>query len=161
ARLLAALAHNMYWFLVLRTDLHAARGDLQLVKGLRIGAAPGPDAGLKRLLVEAGLDLARDQIEIGPIPGTSAPGVSFVVPAQNALGEDPSLATLVGQRLFPPTEAELIAELIRRDLPYYDPRISEDMVANLNRFAVDIGLLTGTVAYDHVVATQFSEQWTL
>ena len=30
-------------------------------------------------------------------------------------------ATEVGRKLFPPSEAELIAELIRRDLPYYDP----------------------------------------
>src|SRR5437773_1049578 len=90
ARLLAALAHHMYWFLVLRADLHVARGDLQAVKGLRIGAAPGPDAGLKRLLVEAGLDLSRDQIEIGAIPGTSAPGVSFGVTAAKAL-EDGTL----------------------------------------------------------------------
>src|SRR5439155_6257345 len=51
ARLLAALAQRMYWFLVLRADLGAARGDVQAVKGRRIGAAPGPDAGLRRLLV--------------------------------------------------------------------------------------------------------------
>src|SRR5437016_3140076 len=45
ARLLAALAQRMYWLLVLRADLHARSGDLSAVKGLRIGAAPGPDLG--------------------------------------------------------------------------------------------------------------------
>ena len=48
ARLLVALAQRMYWFLVLRSDLRAKRGDLSAVKGLRIGAAPGPDLGLQR-----------------------------------------------------------------------------------------------------------------
>src|SRR5262249_4303975 len=52
AKLLVALAQRMYWKLVVRADLHARRGDLDVVKGLRIGAAPGPDAGLRRLLVE-------------------------------------------------------------------------------------------------------------
>ena len=42
-RLLAALSQHMYWFLVLRKELGAGRGDLAAVKGLRIGAAPRPD----------------------------------------------------------------------------------------------------------------------
>ena len=41
-----ALAQNMYWFLVLRRDLNPRKGDLGSVKGLRIGAAPGPVDGL-------------------------------------------------------------------------------------------------------------------
>ena len=45
AKLLAALASHMYWFLVLRSDLGARRGDMEAVKGLRIGAAPGVDLG--------------------------------------------------------------------------------------------------------------------
>jgi len=44
ARLLGALSQNMYWFLVLRKDLAAKKGDIAAVKGLRkglrIGAAP-------------------------------------------------------------------------------------------------------------------------
>lgn len=234
AKLLVALAQRMYWLLVLRSDLAAKRGDIEAVKGLRIGAAPGPDAGLRRLLVEAGIDLERDQVQVGPIPGTSEPGVSFgvtaaraleegrldgfwanamgaevavrrgvgrvvldvrrgdgppaaqgytfpalvtterrieqepesvagairaILRAQRALREDPSRATEVGQRLFPATEASLIAALIERDLPYYQPEISEDTVVSLNRFAQDAGLLSGPVPYDRVVATGFSHLW--
>ena len=40
AKLLAAQAQGMYWFLVMRADLGAKRGDLTAVKGKRIGAAP-------------------------------------------------------------------------------------------------------------------------
>ena len=39
AKLLTALAQGMYWLLVLRSDLAATRGDVNAVKGLRLGAA--------------------------------------------------------------------------------------------------------------------------
>ena len=54
----------------------------------------------------------------------------------------------------------MIAELIERDLPFYDPAISEDKVKEMNSFAKEIGLLSKDVAYDQVVATQFSDLWT-
>src|SRR5579862_6002855 len=50
-----------------------------------------------------------------------------------ALKEDLSLATQVGRKLFPAAEAEIIAELIRRDLPYYDPTISENFRSDASR----------------------------
>ncbi len=233
AKLLAALAQHMYWLLVLRADLEARRGDLSAVKGLRIGAAPGVDLGLRRLLADAGIDESRDGVQIGPVPGATAAGVSFGVTAakaleegaldgfwanamgaevavrrgvgtvvldvrrdgpptaqgytfpalvtterriaehpeevaaairaimrtQRALKEDPERATEVGRRLFGPMEAGLIAELIQRDLPYYDPTISEASVASLNSFAQDVGLLRGPATYEQVVATEFRELW--
>src|SRR6266705_3634509 len=75
----------MYWFLVMRADLRAARGDIGVVKGKRIGAAPMVELGLKRLLVEAGIDLARDAVTIAPVPGSDNPGVNFGVNAAKAL----------------------------------------------------------------------------
>jgi ABC-type nitrate/sulfonate/bicarbonate transport system substrate-binding protein len=232
-KLLAALARHMYWFLVLRRDLNAKRGDLKAVKGLRIGAAPGPVDGLKRMLVESGIDPERD-LKIGPVPGTAGAGVSFgvaaakaleegrldgfwangmgaevavrnatgtlvldarrgdgppaardytfpalvttqrkideqpdevaaavraLVRAQRALKEDPARATEVGRKLFPETEAGLIAELIRRDAPFYDPAISQQTVDALNAFARNMGILSGPAAYEQVVATQFQQFW--
>src|SRR5476649_1560453 len=38
-KLLCAQAQGMYWFLVMRADLAARRGDVQVVRGRRIGAA--------------------------------------------------------------------------------------------------------------------------
>ncbi len=231
AKLLAALAQNTYWLLVLRSDLGAELGDLEAVKGLRIGAAPGPDSTLRRLLDEAGIE----GVEVGPVPGSTGAGVSFgvnaalaleegsidgfwanamgseiavrngagtvvldvrrgigppaaqhytfpalvttdemiardpegvraavraIVNVQRALREDPSLAAKVGERLFPAMEAGMISGLIERDLPYYEPGISEDAVRGMNEFATNIGLLTEEVPYDQVVATQFSGLWT-
>jgi NitT/TauT family transport system substrate-binding protein len=86
ARLLAALAQHMYWFLVLRAGLGAGRGQLDRVRGLRIGAAPGPDLGLIRLLREAGLEPGRD-VQVGPVPGTSASSISFGITAAQALAD--------------------------------------------------------------------------
>src|SRR5437764_478488 len=60
AKLLCAQGQGMYWFLVMHKDFGAARGDVGVVKGKRIGAAPWVDVGLRRLLIEAGIDLARD-----------------------------------------------------------------------------------------------------
>src|SRR6266545_4119465 len=85
AKLLVALAQRMYWKLVLRADLGAGRGDLQILRGMRIGAAPGPDAGLRRLLIEAGIDPEREAIQIAPVPGTAEANASFGVTAARAL----------------------------------------------------------------------------
>ncbi len=234
AKLLAACGQHTYWFLVIRSDLHPKRGDLSVVKGLRIGAAPGVNLSLQRMLVAAGIDPDKNNVQIMPIPGAAGPNVSFglsaakaledgkldgfwangmgcevalrrgvgamvldvrrgdgpapardytfsalvatekqikeqpesaraairaLMKAHKALKEDPSHATAVGKKRFPPAEAELIAELVRRDLPYYDPHIPSEKVLSMNRFAQDIGLLTAPVAYEQVVATEFSHLW--
>jgi len=236
-KLLCAQAQGMYWFLVMRADIGAVRGDVGVVKGRSIGAAPWVEMGLRRLLMEAGIDLQRDEVRIAPVPGASgseggivnfgltaakaledglidgfwangmgaevavrrgvgtvvldvrrgdgpkpcfdytmsalattdrlvaqspdvaAAAVRALVKTQNALKADVGRATEVGRKLFPPQEAELIAELIRRDLSYYDPTISPDFVAGMNQFARDIGILQGQVPYEKVVATRFAALW--
>src|SRR3984893_13327068 len=234
AKLLCAQGQGMYWFLVMHKDFGGKRGDLSVVKGRSIGAAPWVDMGLRRLLIEAGIDLSRDQVKIAPVPGAQGAGVNFggtaakalevrkiagfwahamgtevavrrgvgtvvldvrrgdgpkacfnytmasiatteqlierspdvasavvraMVKSQAALKENVARATEVGRKLFPPSEAELIAELIRRDLPYYDPSISRSFVAGMNQFSRDVGILTGDVPYEGIVATQFSHLW--
>jgi len=234
AKLLAACGQHTYWFLVLRKDLNPKRGDLSVVKGLRIGAAPGVDLSLQRMLVAAGIDPEKNNVQIMPIPGAAGPNVSFglsaakaledgkldgfwangmgcevalrrgvgamvldvrrgdgppaardytfsalvatekliqeqpaaaraavraLMRAHQALKQDPNRATAVGQKRFPPSEAELIAELVRRDLPYYDPNIPPEKVASMNRFAQDIGLLKAAAPYEQVIATEFCPLW--
>ena len=234
AKLLVALARHMYWFLVLRSDLGAKRGDVEAVKGLRIGAAPGPDTGLVGLLAEAGIDPERDGVNIAPVPGVLGSGVSFgvhaakslaeglidgfwangmgtevavrsgagtvvldvrrgdgppaargytfpalvasdkkiaeapdevaaavraIVSVQQTLRENPARAKEVGDLRFPSAEAGIITGLIERDLPYYDPSISEESVGQMNRFAQSVGMLSKPVSYEQVVATQFKELW--
>ena len=85
AKLVVTLSRGTPWLLVLRASLAARRGDVAAVRGLRIGAAHGPDRAFLHLLREAGLDAARDGIVIGPVPGADAPDASFGVLAADAL----------------------------------------------------------------------------
>ena len=89
----------------------------------------------------------------------AAAAVRALVKTQTALKADAGRATEVGHKLFPPAEAALIAELIRRDLPYYDASISREFVTGMNQFARDMGILRGDVPYEQVVATRFADLW--
>ena len=234
AKLLAAQAEGMYWFLVLRSDLDATRGDLEALKGRKIGAAPWVDLGLRQLLVDAGIDAEQDGIDIAPVPGAAGAGTNFGLTAARALeegkidgfwangmgaevairsgagtlvldvrrgdgpagcfdytfasvaaredwldgdpgraaavvralrraqlllAEDPERATEVGARIFSAEHLPLIAELIRRDAPYYEAAIGERAIAGMNRFARERGLLDGDPSYEEIVATDLAAVW--
>ena len=73
--------------------------------------------------------------------------------------KEPARATEVGRRRFPPAAADIIAAVVERDLPFYDPRIDERAVAVMNGFAQTLGLLAGPVSYESVVATRFRSLW--
>jgi ABC-type nitrate/sulfonate/bicarbonate transport system substrate-binding protein len=92
-------------------------------------------------------------------PQQAAAIVSAVVAAQNALTQDVGLAEKVGRRLFPSAQADLIVELIRRDLPFYDAEISRDTLAGLSRFARNLGLIDSDLAYERVIAAGMTELW--
>ncbi|HEY3643031.1 MAG TPA: ABC transporter substrate-binding protein [Xanthobacteraceae bacterium] len=93
-------------------------------------------------------------------PECVASAVRAVVKAQKALRANPSLAREVGRRKFPAEAARLITRIVERDVPFYDPVISEEAVAGLNGFARAIGHLPGPAAYDQVVAVGFRDLWT-
>jgi ABC-type nitrate/sulfonate/bicarbonate transport system substrate-binding protein len=234
ARLLCAQSQGMYWFLVMRRDLGARRGELDVLKGRRIGAAPWVGQALVRLLAEAGYDPKRDGITIEPIPDAREEGTNFGVAAAQALADgkvdgfwangmgaelavrsgagtvvldvrrgdgpngcidytfpalattelliretpaaaaaavraivethkalkaDVNLALEVGRRLFPPSEAELIVDLVRRDLPWYDATLSRDSIARMTAFSRAVGILRGQPSYENVVAVEFAPLW--
>ncbi|MFZ3353912.1 MAG: ABC transporter substrate-binding protein [Xanthobacteraceae bacterium] len=85
AKLIAAQSQGMYWFLVMRADLGAKRGDLSVVKGRTIGAAPWVNTGLRGLLSAAGIDLDRDKVTIAPVPGLLGSVPNFGVMAARAV----------------------------------------------------------------------------
>ena len=70
-----------------------------------------------------------------------------------------TLITEVGEKTFPAAEASMIADVVARDLPFYDAAIPESFVAGMNQFAQDMDLLDEPVGYDRVVATRFSDLW--
>jgi NitT/TauT family transport system substrate-binding protein len=92
-------------------------------------------------------------------PDIAAGAVRAIVKTHAILRKDLGLATQLGRKLFPAFEAELISELIQRDLPFYDALISREFVAGMNQFACDLGLLKRSLNYDQIVATQFSTLW--
>jgi ABC-type nitrate/sulfonate/bicarbonate transport system substrate-binding protein len=231
-KLVCAQGQGMYWFLVVRADIDAERGNLAALKGCRIGAAPWVRLGLQGLLLEAGVE--PDAVEIVPIPGavgrrvnygvtaaqaladrtldgfwangmgaelavrrgvgrvlldvrrgdgpptgfdftmatiattdaliqrspdSVAAAVRAITEAQRTLAADTGVATDIARTLFPPEETDLIAELIRRDLPYYSTAIPEASVEGMLRFSRTMGILKKPVAYEQVVATQFRPLW--
>ena len=84
-KLICAQSQGMYWFLVMRADLQAQRGDLSIVKGRRIGAAPWVGLCFRQLLVESGIDPDRDGVTIMPTPVSLDDKVNFGVAAARAL----------------------------------------------------------------------------
>ena len=82
-----------------------------------------------------------------------------LIDAQAELRADVSKATIVGGKRFPPRETELIAQIVARDLPYYDAAISEKSIAGVADFARDVGILNKNVEYGDIVATQFLPLW--
>jgi NitT/TauT family transport system substrate-binding protein len=92
-------------------------------------------------------------------PETVAAAVHAIVKTQAALKADVTRAGEVGRKLFPPEEAGLIVELVRRDLPHYDATLPRDFIAGMCAFAKSQHVLEGDVAYEDVVAAQFAPLW--
>lgn len=118
----------------------------------------GDDPGDVRNFTFAGMATSDDFI--ARQPETVAAAVRAIAKAQKALRADPSLAREVGKRKFPAEAASLIASVVERDAPFYDPAISPEMVEGLNGFAQSVGHLPGPVPYEQVVAVRFRDAWT-
>jgi ABC-type nitrate/sulfonate/bicarbonate transport system substrate-binding protein len=103
--------------------------------------------------------LATTDRVLAEYPDRAAAAVRAIGKTHAALRSDPDLATTVGERRFPAQQAALIAELIRRDLPYFDTSIPAAAVTGMNRFARDLGILSEEVPYERVVATQLRGLW--
>jgi NitT/TauT family transport system substrate-binding protein len=90
---------------------------------------------------------------------TATAAIRALIACQSALRHDVGLATIVGERIFPPREAALIAELVRRDLPFYDARISATAADSLAGFCRRMGILSQDLAYADLVALKFQDLW--
>ena len=142
-----------FWANGMGAEVAVRRGAGNVVIDARRGDAPPPCFNYTAATIAT-----TDKL-IAEAPHAAAGAIRAIMATQAALRADISLATKVGRKLFPPAEAELIAELITRDLPFYDPALSEEFVSGMNQFARDVGILEGEVPYDRVVATQFSHLW--
>jgi NitT/TauT family transport system substrate-binding protein len=153
ARALEERKIDGFWANGMGAEVAVTRGIGTVVLDVRRGDGPKPCFNYTMATIAA-----TDRL-VERSPDIAAAAVRAIVKTQAALRQDVSLAATVGRKLFPPAEAELIAELIRRDLPYYDAKLTPEFVAGMNAFARDIGILQGDVPYERVVATQFAPLW--
>jgi len=144
---------DAYWGNGLRVALGEKLGIAKLHLDLRRGDGP-PGA---RYYNFAALT-AREQL-VKEHPEVAAGAIRAVRSAQKALKADPSLATGIGEKLFPADEAELIAPLIERDAPFYDAAITREAIDGVMKFAKSFGLIKEVLPYEAVVATEFSALW--
>jgi ABC-type nitrate/sulfonate/bicarbonate transport system substrate-binding protein len=142
-----------FWTNAMGSETAVRRG----VGKIFVDVRRGDDPGAARYFTFAGMATTDALIERNP--ERIAAAVRAIVKAQKALRADPGLASEVGRRRFPPAAAELIAPIVERDAPFYDPFIYEDAVVALNRFAQAIGHLVGPVPYEKVAAVRFRELW--
>src|SRR5262245_46437841 len=153
ARALEERKLDGFWANGMGAEVAVRNGVGTLVLDARRGDGPAP----ARDYTFAAFVTRQETIERQP--DVVAGAVRALIGAQQALKRDPGRATEAAKRLFPPAEAGLIAELIRRDAPFYDPTIAARSVVALNEFARSLGILSSTPAYDQVVATRFQHLW--
>lgn len=153
ARALEAGEIDGFWANAMGSETAVRRGVGKILLDVRRGDDPAE----VRHFTFAGL--ATTEALIARDPERAAAAVRAIVKTQKALREEPARAREVGRRRFPSEAAELIATIVERDLPFYDPVISEEAVAGLNRFTQSVGHLPGPVPYEQVVAVRFRDLW--
>jgi NitT/TauT family transport system substrate-binding protein len=144
---------DAYWGNGLRVALGEKLGIAKLHLDLRRGDGPPGARYYNFAALTAREDLVKDHPEV------AAGAIRAVRSAQKALKADPSLATGIGEKLFPADEAELIAPLIARDAPFYDAVITREAIDGVMKFAKGFGLIKDVLPYETVVATEFSGLW--
>jgi NitT/TauT family transport system substrate-binding protein len=144
---------DAFWANAMGAETAVSRGTGKILADVRRGDDPDD----VRRFTFAGLAVLERFIESDS--DSVAAAVRAIVKAQKILRADPQLAAEVGRRKFPREAATLIATIVERDAPFYDPVIYEEAVATLNRFAHSVGHLPGPVPYEQVVAVRYRELW--
>ena len=142
-----------FWANGMGAEVAVRRGIGAVVLDVRRGDGP------KQCFNYTAATIATTDALIARAPDVAAAALRAIVKTQAALKADAARAAEVGKRLFPPSEAALITDLIRRDLPYYDATLSREFIAGMTAFARGQNILDGDVAYEQAVATQFAPLW--
>ena len=142
-----------FWANGMGAEVAVKRGLGTMVLDARRGDGPASLRGYTFGVLASRADLVEKE------PEKAAAAVRALVKTQKALKADPKRATKVGEKWFPQYEASLIAELVERDLPFYDPAISKASFDSMCKFDQAVGLTKGVGKYEDVVATQFSDLW--
>lgn len=155
ARALEAGEIDAFWANAMGAETAVSRGVGRVLVDVRRGDDPDD----VRFFTFAGMATTDGFIERESEAVGAA--VRAIVRAQKALRADSSLAREVGLRKFPADAAALIANVVARDAVFYDPAISAEAVAKMNRFAHSVGHMSKLVAYEDVAAIRYRDFWKL
>jgi ABC-type nitrate/sulfonate/bicarbonate transport system substrate-binding protein len=153
AEALASGAIDGFWANGMATEIAVTSGTGRVILDVRRGDGPAGCSDYTMPVLATTERLVREEPEV------AAAAVRALVAAQTMLKADLSRATAVGEKRFPPREAGLIAQIIARDLPFYDAAIADRSIAAINRFAIGMSILDEDVPYRDIVATEFSHLW--
>src|SRR5712692_7175614 len=121
-----------FWANALGSETAVRRGVGQIVVDSRRGDGP---SGAGQYTFAA---LSTTDALIARAPERVAAAVRAIVRTQRMLAKNPARAAEVGRRRFPPASADIIAAIVERDLPFYDPVITDVSVSAMNAFAQTI-----------------------
>ncbi|MGE5270792.1 MAG: ABC transporter substrate-binding protein [Thiohalocapsa sp.] len=153
AEALAASKIDGFWANGMATEIAVSSGVGTIVLDVRRGDGPAGCFDYTMPVLATTERLVREQLDV------AAAAVRALVAAQNTLKADVSRAAEVGHKRFPPREAGLIAQIVARDLPFYEAAISEHSITEINRFAIALSILDEDVPYRDIVAAEFSHLW--
>lgn len=134
-----------FWANGMGAEVAVGRGVGKVVLDIRRGDGP---AGCFNYTMAS---IATSDRLIAQMPHLPRAVTRAIAKTHAALKKNPELATGIGRKLFPAYEAGLIAELVRRDLPYYETGISREFVTAMNQFSRDMSILVGDVPYEKIV----------
>jgi NitT/TauT family transport system substrate-binding protein len=153
ARAMVAGEIDGFWANGMAAEVAVTSGAGQVILDVRRGDGPSEAFNFTQPTLAATAAFIESQ------PESARAAVRAINATHRALKRDPSLATQVGDALFPPAEAALIRVLVERDLDYYGTALTRNFVIDMHRFSRNLGLIEHEIAFEDTVAENCADLW--
>ena len=144
---LAGRTVDGFWANNMAAEVAIRRGYGSLVLDIRRGDGPPGCFDYTFASLAARADLLEQ------LPDIAAAAKRAIAGTLRDLSADPSRATHIARPLFPQFATDIIADLVARDVPFYNTDITNAAVDGLNRFAMNAGLAKNAMRYSELVAS--------
>jgi NitT/TauT family transport system substrate-binding protein len=144
---LAGRTVDGFWANNMAAEVAIRRGYGSLVLDIRRGDGPPGCFDYTFASLAARADLLEQ------LPDIAAAAKRAIAGTLRDLSADPSRATHIARPLFPQFATDIIADLVARDVPFYNTDITNAAVDGLNRFAMNAGLAKNAKPYSELVAS--------
>jgi ABC-type nitrate/sulfonate/bicarbonate transport system substrate-binding protein len=144
---LAGRTVDGFWANNMAAEVAIRRGYGSLVLDIRRGDGPPGCFDYTFASLAARADLLEQ------LPDIAAAAKRAIAGTLRDLSADPSRATRIARPLFPQFATDIIADLVARDVPFYNTDITNAAVDGLNRFAMNAGLAKNAKPYSELVAS--------